>query len=226
MSWPYLHTLVNHFPIILTVVGALAVLLAAMYGRRGVWTYALWSLLLAGLTIYPAWLTGGRAGGAVRNAWYIERGAVHTHAAAADITLWIVAGTGLLALVALITLARTRDAVSPARWLRVLVGLGALASICAVSYTGFLGGKIVVESPILASPAPPVITAPNAGMIPGTSPPTTPGAGPAPAAQPPVAPPVSPYANPTQPQPQPQTQLRPQSVRPQAAQPQPHPPAL
>src|SRR5665213_957244 len=40
-----------------------------------------------------------------------------------------------------------------------LVGLGALASICAVAYTGYLGGKIVIESPILASPTPPIIPA-------------------------------------------------------------------
>jgi uncharacterized membrane protein len=174
MSWPYLHTLVNHFPIVLTVVGAIAVLVAAMAQRRATWIYALFTLMLAGLTIYPAWLTGGRAGGAVRNAWYIEHGAVHTHASAAYVTLWIVGATGLLALLALITMVRTREAVSPARALRVLIGLGSLISICAVSYTGFLGGQIVVESPILASPTPPVITVPLPAttMPPTTIPPT------------------------------------------------------
>lgn len=160
MSWPYLHTLVNHFPIVLTVVGALAVLLAAMFERRAVWMYALSTLTLAGLTIYPALLTGDRAAGVVRKAWYIAPDVIHTHESAADITLWVVAVTGALALISLITLIRVREALSPAKGFRILVGLGALASICAVSYTGYLGGKIVVESPILASPTPPVITAP------------------------------------------------------------------
>jgi hypothetical protein len=173
MSWPYLHTLVNHFPIVLTVVGALAVLLALMYERRAVWVYALSTLTLAGLTIYPAWLTGDRAEDAVKHAWYIERGAIQTHSSSADITLWIVGVTGFLALVALITMVRTREAVSPGRAFRVLVGLGALVSVGAVSYTGFLGGKIVVESPILASPTPPVIPvplpAPNAIPAPSTT---------------------------------------------------------
>ncbi len=157
MSWPSLHALVNHFPIVLTVIGALAVLLAAMYERRGIWMYALSTLTLAGLTIYPASFTGERASGAVRHAWYIAPGAVHSHSAAADITLWVVGVTGVLALLSLITLARTREALSPARGFRILVGLGALASICAVAYTGYLGGKIVIESPILASPTPPII---------------------------------------------------------------------
>ena len=160
MSWQYLHTLVNHFPIVLTVIGALAVLVAAMVPRRATWVYALSTLTLAGSTIYPAWWSGGRARHAVQNAWYIQRGAIQAHSAAADITLWIVGVLGLLALLALITMIRTREAVSPARALRVIVGLGALISVCAVSYTGYLGGKIVVESPILASPTPPVITVP------------------------------------------------------------------
>jgi hypothetical protein len=185
MSWPYLHTLVNHFPIVLTVVGALAVLLAAMYVRRAVWMYALSTLTLAGLTIYPAWVSGDRAADAVRNAWYIERGAIQTHSTAADVTLWIVGVTGFLALVALITMIRIRQPVSPALVFRVLVGLGAAVSICAVSYTGFLGGRIVVESPILASPTPPVITAPLPASdtlpAPSTLTPQSPSAYPSPA---------------------------------------------
>jgi uncharacterized membrane protein len=176
MSWPYLDTLVNHFPIVLTVIGALAVLVAAMLPRRATWVYALSTLTLAGVTIYPAWLSGGRASHAVHDAWYIQRGAIQTHSAAADVTVWIVGVVGLLALLALITMIRTREAVSPARALRVMVGLGALVSICAVSYTGYLGGKIVVESPILASPTPPVITVPVPGATPApanTLPPAT-----------------------------------------------------
>jgi len=172
MSWQYLHTLVNHFPIVLTVIGALAVLAAAMVPRRATWVYALSTLTLAGVTIYPAWWSGGRARHAVQNAWYIERGAIQAHSAAADITLWIVGVLGLFALLALITMIRTREAVSPARALRVIVGLGALISVCAVSYTGYLGGKIVVESPILASPTPPVITVPVPSTTP--APPITP----------------------------------------------------
>ncbi len=166
MSWPYLHTLVNHFPIVLTVVGALAVLLSAMVQRRATWIYALSTLTLGGLTIYPAWITGGRAARAVHDAWYIQKGVIHTHSTAAYVTLWIVGVTGALALIALITMLRLREATSPARGFRILVGLGALASICAVSYTGYLGGQIVVESPILASPTPPLITVPPPATTP------------------------------------------------------------
>jgi uncharacterized membrane protein len=157
MSWASLHAVVNHFPIVLTVVGAIALLLATLHERRAIWIYALTSLTLAGVTIYPASMTGERAAAMVRRAWYIAPNSIRTHSAAADITVWVVAVTGVLALIALITLARTREATSPARGFRILVGLGALASICAVAYTGYLGGKVVIESPILQSPVPPVL---------------------------------------------------------------------
>ncbi len=167
-----------------------------MFQRRAVWEYALVTLTLAGLTIYPAWMSGHRAAGAVRHAWYIAPGAVHAHSSASDFSLWIVGVTALIAFISLITLARTRDAISPARALRVLVGLGALLSIASISYTSYLGGQIVVDSSILASPTPPAITAPAAtpsitpSVTPSTqTPPTSPSPSPANPAKP--APPVA-----------------------------------
>ena len=174
MGWPSLHAIVNHFSIVLTVVGALAVLLAAIHERRGTWTYALVTLTLAGLTMYPASFTGEQAEHAVGKAWYIAPGAIDTHSAAADITLWIVLVTGVLALIALITLVRTPAATSPAKGFRVLVGLAAIVSVGAISYTGYLGGKVVIESPILQRSTPPVLTLPL----------TTPAGQPAPSSSP------------------------------------------
>jgi hypothetical protein len=135
--------------------------------------YALVSLTLAGITVYPAWASGHKAVGALRHAWYIEHDTIHAHSSAAYVTLWIVGITGALALISLITLARTREAVSPARILRILVGLGALLSICSVGYTGYLGGQIVVDSTILASPTPPAAL-PAPAVTPSVTPSLTP----------------------------------------------------
>lgn len=218
MTWPYLHALINHFPIVLVVIGALAVLLAAMVERRAIWMYALSTLTLAGLTIYPAWWTGDRANHVVRKAWYVVPDSIHTHSAAADITLWIVGVTGALALISLITLARTREALSPAKGFRVLVGLGALVSFCAVGYTAYLGGKIVIESPILTSPTPPVIPAPiqAPNSAPSTTVPLTPGTNP-----PSTTPAQTATPQPTQPQTQSQIPPKPQ---PQTSVPKPQTP--
>src|SRR5205823_4706578 len=79
MNWPYLHITINHFPIILTVVGSAVLVLALVVRRRGVWLYALATLTLAGASIYPAFFTGDRAAHAVRDTWYILRAAVEEH---------------------------------------------------------------------------------------------------------------------------------------------------
>lgn len=184
MTWPTLHAFINHFPIVLVIIGAIAVLLAAMIQRRTIWMYALSTLTLAGVFVYPAVWTGHHAARVVFKAWYIAPGAIRSHSQSADITLWVVGVTGLIALISLIAFMRASTAIVPAKGFRILVGLGALASLGAVSYTGYLGGKIVVDSPILANPVPPVLPAtpqvPDSGVqmtipaTPGTSPQATP----------------------------------------------------
>lgn len=179
-SWPYLHTLINHFPIVLGMIGTLALLLALVYPRRGLWLYALGTLTLAGITVYPAWLTGDEAADVVRNAWYIPAGSIRQHAQAATVTMWILLALGLASLVAWASIVRAREAFAPARWLRIVVSVLAVAGFIAISYTGYRGGQIVVDSAILASPTPPVPPAPAPGTQPAaTQLPTQP-----PAAQP------------------------------------------
>jgi len=90
MNWPYVHTLINHFPIILMVVGTAVLLLALIVRRRAIWLYALATLTLAGLSIYPVYFTGDQAADAVRHTWYIMRPMVEEHDAAAGYALFSV----------------------------------------------------------------------------------------------------------------------------------------
>ncbi len=170
MSWPYLHALINHFPIVLSVIGFLTLILAMITSRRGIWNYALATLTLAGITVYPAAFTGHRAARAVHGAWYIAPGAVHAHSQASDFALWIVLATGLVALISWITMLRTRAAVSPGKMLRIVLGILAIFAVSTIVRTGILGGRIVVESPILQRPTPP-LAAPAKGT-PATAPAT------------------------------------------------------
>lgn len=176
MSWPVIHSTLNHFPIVLVIVGAIALLVALIRPMRGAWLYALGSFVLAGISVYPAWLTGESAARFVRDAWYIAPGAVHRHAETADITLWILLALGLVSLIGWLSIVRASNAISPAGWLRTLVALLAIASIGAVAVTGYFGGKIVVESPILMNPVPPLaVPIPAGGTTPATGQPVLPG---------------------------------------------------
>jgi glucan phosphoethanolaminetransferase (alkaline phosphatase superfamily) len=152
VNWPYIHTLINHFPIILTVVGSAVLLLAFIVKRRGVWLYALATLTLAGASIYPAFYTGDAAAHALRNTWYVVRATVEEHDQSAGFALPIVLVMGIASAYAWWRLLRREVTGLPPVWLRVVVGLLAVLGLAVVARTAYLGGKIIHESPKLERP--------------------------------------------------------------------------
>ena len=152
MNWPYLHLLINHFPIILSSVGTAALALALVVNRRGVWLFALAMLTLAGLAIYPTFYTGDEAGHAVRDTWYVVRDMVHEHEESADFALPAVLVMGVASAYAWWRMLRREVTGLPPVWLRVVVSLLAVFALSVVVRTAYLGGQIVHESPKLQSP--------------------------------------------------------------------------
>jgi hypothetical protein len=161
MNWPYIHTLVNHFPIILTVVGSAALALALLTNRRAVWLYALATLTLSGLSIYPAFFTGDQASHAVRDTWYIVGSMVREHDGSAGWALWSVLLLGAASAYAWWRMLRREVASLPPAWLRGLVVVLAALGLSIVVRTAYLGGKIVHESPKLETPPPGVTPTPG-----------------------------------------------------------------
>jgi len=160
VNWPYTHTLINHFPIVLTVVGSAVLLLALFVRRRGLWLYALATLTLAGLSVYPVFFTGDEASDALRNTWYVVRAAVEEHDQSAGYALVCLLLLGVASAYAWWRMIR-RDVMGlPPVWLRTVVAVLAAFGLSIVARTAYLGGKIIHDSPALqASPpngAPPV----------------------------------------------------------------------
>ena len=153
MNWPYVHTLINHFPIILMVVGTAVLLLALIVRRRGVWLYALATLTLAGLSIYPVFFTGDQAADAVRTTWYIVRSMVEEHDAAAGYALVSVLLAGAASAYAWWRMLRRDVTGLPPVWLRTIVAVLAVWALSVVARTAYLGGQIVHDSPKLQTPA-------------------------------------------------------------------------
>jgi hypothetical protein len=153
MNWPYLHTLLNHFPIILIVMAGTAAVVALVSGRRSVWLYALATLTFAGLSIFPAFFTGDKASDVMRDKWYIVPGMIHDHEEAAELALYVVLVAGAVGAYAWWRqVRRDRDTLLP-RWLQLIVVVASLAGIGTVAYAAYDGGKIVHESPkLLAAP--------------------------------------------------------------------------
>jgi hypothetical protein len=151
VNWPYIHTLVNHFPIILSVVGTAVLLLALIVRRRGVFLYAFATLTLAGLSGYPAFFTGDQAADAQRHTWYIVQAAIREHDAAAGFALWSTLIAGAISAYAWWRMLKREPLVLPPVWLRVVVTVLAVWSLSVVVRTAYLGGLIVHGSPRLTT---------------------------------------------------------------------------
>lgn len=171
MDWSYIHLLVNHFPVILSVVGTAAVLVALVTRRRDLWRYATLTLLLAGLAAYPVFFTGDEAGDVMEKKWYVTREAIHEHEEASDFALWSLLIAGAVSGYALWRTTRRGVAASGTRidsleaptWLRAALALLALWSTSVVARTSYLGGEIVHKAAALQTPPPGYVPPPDTG---------------------------------------------------------------
>jgi uncharacterized membrane protein len=147
-SWPYAHLIINHFPVVLSVSALVVTVLALLLGRRGLWLTAMGALTAAGLFVYPVHFTGDKAAQALRRAWFAQPGAIKAHDNAATIAMVVILVAGVFAAWSWWeSLKRPADLIPG--WVRAGVTVAALAAVATVTYTAYLGGKIIHEAPIL-----------------------------------------------------------------------------
>jgi uncharacterized membrane protein len=171
IDWAHIHIMVNHFPVILAVMGALAVVLAIVRGQRGIWLYATVSLTLAAVTVIPTYFTGDPAKNALNRPWYVAPGVIKAHEDAATIAALLVVLAGLVALFAWRRLVRYSREVRMPGTLRAALFVTSIAAAISIAYASLLGGRVVHEAPVLQGPAPagyaqPAGTVPRAGAAP------------------------------------------------------------
>ena len=163
MDAAYLHLLVNHFPIVLAVVGAIAAIVALFSGHRSTWAFALGALFLAGVTVYPAAFTGEQAEHVMEKAWFIDKARLEAHEDAAQLALWSTLASGLLAALAMW---RERTAYTGGRtvlaaptWLRAVIAISGLVSAALLGRTAWAAGYLVHKADKLTTA--PTTTAPT-----------------------------------------------------------------
>jgi uncharacterized membrane protein len=147
ISWPYAHLLINHFPVVLSVTGFAVAILALISGRRVLWLTAMGALTGAGIFVYPVHFTGDKADEALRDPWYIARGAIDAHDNAAGIAMVVILIVGVFAAYSWWRSARKSGEPIPG-WIRTGVVVGAVVATGTVTYTAYLGGKIIHDSPV------------------------------------------------------------------------------
>ncbi len=148
----YVHLLVNHVPIILTVIGAMAAVLAIATRRRAVWLYALASLTISGVSAYPVMLTGHAAEDVMKDKWYVTRDAIDEHEAAGEAAMRVLIATGAASAYAWWRLVRRDQAGVPPMWLGALIVVLSFAGAGTMTVAAYRGGNIVHYSPKLADP--------------------------------------------------------------------------
>ncbi|HEX6628733.1 MAG TPA: hypothetical protein VF105_12325 [Gemmatimonadaceae bacterium] len=155
LSWPYFHLLINHFPVVLSVVGLSVTILALLLARKGLWQTAMAALTLAGLFIYPVHFTGDKADEALKDPWFIKPGVIEAHDKAAGIAMYVFLVVGAFAAYSWWRSLKRPAEVIPS-WVRAGILVGSLVAVGSVTWTAYLGGKIIHEAPILHLPeAPP-----------------------------------------------------------------------
>lgn len=144
-----LHLLTNHLPIVGTFAALLVVLIGMLRRSDAAISTGLIVYAVMALMAVPAYLSGEEAEERIEQIAGINEGAIHEHEEMAELTLWLMTISGLLAIGAVVTHARNMKISSKIALAFVIVAIAAFAQ---GAWTGHEGGKI--RRPDLGGPAP------------------------------------------------------------------------
>ncbi len=139
MDATHLHLVLNHFPIIGTLIGLGILLYGFIRSSESVKQAALGTWILMALIAIPVFLTGEPAEETVEGLTGISESVIHDHEEAAEIAIWLMAGLGVLSLATLLLL-KYNQAFSKTLMLVTLVA--AVITFGGMARTGYLGGQI------------------------------------------------------------------------------------
>lgn len=138
-SLTHVHLLLNHFPIIITMLG-LVLIAAAMWLKNDMVARVALAFFVGGaLSALPTYLTGESAEDAVRHLPGVSRDIIETHSDAALISAIFV---GVLGVFALWALWRFKSLVPLPGWIVRVALVASIIGSGLMSWTGLLGGQV------------------------------------------------------------------------------------
>jgi uncharacterized membrane protein len=139
MNTTHLHLLLNHFPIIGSLLGVGVMFYGYMTSSEQVKKAALWLWVAMAAVAVPVFLTGEPAEESVEGITGVSEALIEEHEDAATIAIWLMEVLGLLSLV---TLAVGWGKERLSKPLVLVTTMLSLVVFAAMARTGYLGGQI------------------------------------------------------------------------------------
>jgi len=139
MNAAYFHLIVNHFPIIGSIIGTLLLMAGMIFKNEGVKISGLGVLIFATIMALIANLTGDSAKEAVEGLNDVARSLINKHEDIASVALFLIIPSGLLAALSLYSIYKKERSV---RFLLLITLVLSMISCAAMAYTGLTGGQI------------------------------------------------------------------------------------
>ena len=149
VDFVHLHLLMNHFPIIGTIVGAGLFFVSFLVHAQGLRRASLMVLAAMALLTIPTFITGVGAQVKLTNTPGISDALMQRHLGSAELSVWFMEITGALAVIGLWRSGHDR---TPARWNTLALVLCVLMTVALMARTGNTGGDI--RHAEIVSPAP------------------------------------------------------------------------
>ena len=134
----HLHLMINHFPIIGTLIGGLLMAYALLHRDKSLQRVVLVMWLILAVMTPLVMKTGEEAEEKVENIAGISGKVIHEHEEAAELSLWLIIGLGIASLATLF-IGKVKNNNSTLTMLTFVLSLIVIGSMIR---TGYLGGQI------------------------------------------------------------------------------------
>lgn len=139
MDSTHIHLLLNHFPVIGTLIGSGLLVWGIIRKQINLQISASVILALMAIIAIPVYLTGEPAEESVEDLPGVSEGLIEQHESAATLAIWIMIITGILALASFIF---NRMQKKQAGGLFIITAICSVLSFAAMARTGYYGGQI------------------------------------------------------------------------------------
>ena len=139
MDATHLHLLLNHFPIIGTLIGTVLLIISLATKNEAIQKASLATIFLMALIAIPVFLTGEPAEERVEKLPGVVESMMEAHEEAAETAFWVMMVTGVISFVALLLQFLQHQI---AKTVVILALIASLATSALMARTGYLGGQI------------------------------------------------------------------------------------